>query len=184
MSRVPELKRDEMSDEMGAVYDMILSTLGMGRVPREWPSFLHSPEGAERVYGLFRYLASSDPVPKSLKEIAILAIARECDDDFIWTYHENGARRAGISDSVIDALRDRRLPEDCTKEETATAKFAWQFLKDHKIDDETFDIVHRHLGDRGVVELTMLIGVYTSICLSITALEVELDEGMTSTLSH
>jgi hypothetical protein len=35
-----------------------------------------------------------------------------------------------------------------------------------------------------VVELTMLIGVYTSICLSITALEVELDEGMTSTLSH
>ena len=184
MSRVPELRRDQMSDETSAVYDMIFTTLGMGKVPREWPSFLHSPEGAKRLYKLFRHLFYSEPVPNLIKEIAILAIARECDDDFIWTYHETGARSAGVSDSVIDAIQHRRVPDDCTKEETATAKFAWQFLKDHRIEDETFDTVHRHLGDQGVVELTLLIGLYTSICLSITALEVELDEGMTSTLSH
>ena len=136
------------------------------------------------MYNLFRSLASADSSPKSLKEIAILTIARECDDDFIWTHHERGARRAGVSDSVIDDIQHRRVPKECTKEETATAKFAWQFLRDHRIEDEVFDIVHRHLGDKGVVELTLLIGVYTSICLSITALEVELDEGMTSTLSH
>jgi 4-carboxymuconolactone decarboxylase len=47
-----------------------------------------------------------------------------------------------------------------------------QLLRTGRCDDETFDRAHELLGERGLVELTSLVGYYCAISLLLNMFEV------------
>ena len=114
----------------------------------------------------------------------MLTAARECDGDYVWTMNERQARSAGVEEGIIDAIRERRAPDDLSDEDSAIVAFTLELLKAHRISDATFEAVHRSLGDSGVVDLIVTIGYYFGLSHALSALEVDLEPGLTSTLSR
>ena len=115
MARIPELKKEQLSVEALSVYEEIEKS--RGSVAREWMAFLHSPDITGRLSRIGEYVRFRGPLSDVIKEVAILATAREMDNDFIWTGHEVLARNIGVEESVIDAIRAGRVPQDGAPEE-------------------------------------------------------------------
>ena len=66
---------------------------------------LNSPEATEVVAAVgeyARYRSTLDPV---VREIAVLSTAREHGNEYEWAHHEPLARKAGVSDAAIEAIR-------------------------------------------------------------------------------
>ena len=50
------------------------------------------------------------------------------------------------------------------------------------VTDDVFEQIHQCLGNEGVVDITLLIGFYATMSLMVSALKVNLESGVTSTL--
>ena len=68
-------------------------------------------------------------------------------------------------------------------EDATIVQFTLELLKQHRVSDATFRSAQEKLGDPGVVDLIIFIGYYYSLSHALSALEVELEPGVTSTLS-
>lgn len=181
MARIPTLDREHLSSQGQAAFDQIAGS--RGNVAVNFKALLNSPEATARFAHLGAYLRFEGPVPNQLKEVAILAVARETDGHYVWTAHERLARKAGVRDKVIDAIRDRRVPQDAVPEAIAMVRYVWSLLRDHRVEEDLFREVQRYLGDQGMVDLTLLIGYYATMSLAISALDVEMEPGVASTLN-
>ena len=181
MARLPYLERDDLPPEARHVYDEIAGS--RGSVAPNFKVLLNSPEATSRLAALGAYVRFETPLSPRTKALAVLTAARECDGDYVWTMNDRQARSSGVDEGIIDAIRERRAPEGLEAEDSTIVAFTLELLKDHRVSDATFQAVHRSLGDSGVVDLIILIGYYFGLSHALSALEVDLEEGLTSTLS-
>ena len=110
MPRFPIASRDAVPPEQVDAFDAIVSARG-GEVPEFGPIAvqLHVPEIAQRGEVLRAYLrAEGSTLPDNVAELAMITTARELDCQFIWHAHAAAGRRAGLSDALVDALRDKQ----------------------------------------------------------------------------
>ena len=176
MSRIPELERHQLSPEQTKVYDAILASRGSLRGPfRVW---LHSPELAERAQKLGEYARFHTNLEPRLRELVILTTARFWSAQLEWSLHEPTAREAGLSRSTIEAIKRGRTPGFENPEEETVYRFTHDLLRDHFVKDEVFAGAKKQLGARGVTELTMLIGYYSLVALSLNAFLVTVPPDM------
>lgn len=170
MSRIPELERYQLSPEQTKVYDAILASRGSLQGPfRVW---LHSPELAERAQRLGEHARFRTTLPPRLRELAILVTARFWDAEIEWSIHEPAGREAGIPRAAIEELKRHRTPEFEEPDEESVYNYTLELLRDHFVPDEVFKAASDHLGPRGVTELTILIGYYSLVALSLNAFQI------------
>ena len=170
MSRIPELERYQLSPEQTKVYDAILASRGSLHGPfRVW---LHSPELAQRAQQLGEHARFKTTLPPRLRELAILVTARFWDAQIEWSVHEPAGREAGIPRAVIEDIKRRRTPEFREPDEESVYEYTFELLRDHFVADDVFSAVAEHLGPRGVTELTILIGYYSLVALSLNAFSI------------
>lgn len=176
MSRIPELERYQLSPEQTKVYDAILASRGSLHGPfRAW---LHSPRLAQRAQELGEQVRFHTTFPARLRELAILVTARFWDAQLEWSIHEPAAREAGIPRSAIEDIKLRRIPELSQPDEAAVYHYTLDLLRDHFVDDNVFANASEHLGTRGLTELTILIGYYSLVALSLNAFRVPVPPDM------
>jgi 4-carboxymuconolactone decarboxylase len=140
-------------------------------------SALHNPELAERwqqLGALLRYGTSLSP---RISELAILVTARHWNSQVEWHIHEQAASKAGLSDAVIDAIRNARSPELDSPLETAVYEFARELQELGQVSEKIYDEVQRALGVCGIVELTAIIGYYTMVSMTLNAHEIPMPDG-------
>src|SRR6476661_11168223 len=108
--RLPLPRRDELGPEGRRIYDSLADTNGGTLRGLRGPGGiqLHSEELARRSRPVNQYLRNESGLGARLRELAILATARELDSQFEWAAHEEEARREGVSDEVIETIRHRR----------------------------------------------------------------------------
>jgi hypothetical protein len=99
-SRLPLIKRDQLSDDDKKVFDDVANT-APGRVS------MYSPPIAESIRTLNSGLRAT-VLGSQMFEICALIAAREFDEDFEWTGHLAGAKRAGVSEQTIQAIQFNR----------------------------------------------------------------------------
>jgi 4-carboxymuconolactone decarboxylase len=145
-------------------------------IGRPFSVLLHSPEGAARYYHLSNYNREASTIEPRLRELVILVVAKGWASDYIWEAHAGTARRLGVSDDIIDALKDGKVPAGLEKE-SPYLRFAEQLVGRRRVDDAVFQEVHKAGGERGVVDLVILIGYYTMQAHTLAALEVERGQG-------
>lgn len=134
---------------------------------------LHSPGISERVSQLGNYLRfeSSTIKPREL-ELAIITVAREKDCSYVWGAHMAGARKAGLPEEVIQAVRDRRDPAPLEADQAAIVTYVQQLLRTNRVQQQVFDRLLERFGVRWLVELTALIGQYGLLAGVLNAFEV------------
>ena len=173
MPRFPAANRAAIPQEQADAFDAIVAARN-GIVPEQGPVAvqLHVPEIARRGEILRAYLrAEGSSLPDNVQELAMLTTARELDCQFIWHAHAAAGRRAGLSDALVDSLRDQTELPELSAEESAVINYGREFFRTRRVSQPAFDAARAVFGDRGLVELTNLMGYYSVLAFNINAFE-------------
>ena len=175
MARIPLPTPDTMTPEQRRVYDAIVTG------PRKTlvgplRAALHRPELADKWQQFGELLRFRTSLSATLSELAILVTARHCNCQLEWLIHEDMARKAGLADAVIDALRERRRP-DADAEQLAVYDFAYELNEQNTVTEATYRRALERIEAVGVVELTALVGYYTMVAMTLNAHEIPLPDG-------
>lgn len=170
MSRVPALSTGDLSEEARRVYDEIMAT--RGEVDRPFQILLASPELLRRIAHLGWYIRHESSLPAPIRECIILATAREWKCGFEWASHEPQARKCGVSEDTIQAMRHGELPSESSEEEQAVIRFVYESLRDHEVTEATFRRVQSAFGVEGTTEIAATVGYYSMLASIINVFDV------------
>ena len=112
----------------------------------------------------------------------MLVTAREMDCQHIWNAHAGSARRAGVPDGLVDALRDRGELKSLAPDEEAVVNLGREFFRTHKVNRGAFQAALEQFGERGVVELTLTMGNYSLLSFAINTFDTDLPPNRTEPL--
>src|SRR6266436_4499309 len=141
--------------------------LAGGRNPTGGPFniYLRSPEYAELSAPLSNYLRFKAPMPRKLKEIAVMLTARFWGGQYVWYSHRQQALDAGLSPAFIAALAAGERPGNMPADEATTYDFVTQLLTTRQVSDANFKAMADRFGERGIVETVGSIGHFTGLTM-------------------
>ncbi|MFV0243957.1 MAG: carboxymuconolactone decarboxylase family protein [Qingshengfaniella sp.] len=175
MGRLPALNPDEITGYQKDLYDRIAAARGAVRGP--FNAWLYAPHLCDRVEALGKYVRFDSDIDMRLKEIAVLVIARHNDSDYVWNAHAKFARKHGVTDAVIEAIRQGQEPVFPNPDEKLAYDYTRELIITHKVSDATWAALVAHLDEARVVEFTAFIGNFTMVALAVNAFEVDLPSG-------
>jgi 4-carboxymuconolactone decarboxylase len=123
-------------------------------------TLLRRPDLLLSVLGVSDKLRENAVIPKHLKELAILCVARQQNGQYAWFQHETLARSAGLDPRIIESIREGQRPPGMKRDETVVYDFVTQWLSQHSVTDETFDALRALFGDETIVELLVIVGYF------------------------
>jgi len=177
--RLPLPRREELDPEGQAIYDRLTRTGGENLRGLRGPGGiqLHSPELSRRSRPVNHYLRFEAGLGGRVRELAILATAREVDSQFEWAAHENEALRQGIASDIIDTIRYRRPLDGVADPDAMVIALAREIFGTRKVSSATYARCLAQFGRRMLVDLVALMGNYAATAALLTAFDMQLDPG-------
>jgi 4-carboxymuconolactone decarboxylase len=111
-----------------------------------------------------------------VRVLAAMTAAREFEAVYVWGAQTGGARRQGVPESTITAIRDQHT-RGVPPEDAQIIEFTKQLLQKHRVDDATFKAVQTRFGNDGLIQLTGAIGYYAMLAMTVNACELEAAPG-------
>jgi 4-carboxymuconolactone decarboxylase len=174
--RFPQPKMEQLSPEQQAVAADVLkqSSAGLGG---PYGMLIKSPELLKRYLLMTEYLRQKTSLPRHLNEMAILLEARIWDAQYEWWAHEPLARKAGLSDAIINDIRDGKRPGSMQQDEAIVYDVVTELLNKRQLSDDTFAQAKQILGEQQVVDLVAVAGFYVMVSAVIIAGRVAIPNG-------
>lgn len=148
-----------------------------GRLDGLYGTLVLHPELAGMMLEIGRFYRTAATVPDRQREAATLAVATETRCAYVWSKHEPTARSAGLPQPAIEALRHGRWEDDALdaldRDAVAVAREA---LALRSIPGDVQARVADAWGVEGVLELSVLAGVYRMIAGYLASIEVPLPD--------
>ena len=170
----PITSKNQVAAKDHAIVDAIVKSRGALQGP--FTMFLHCPELAERVAHLGAFVRFEGSLDMRVRVLAAMTVARELDAVYVWGAQTGGARKLGVPETTIMAIREkhaRGLPPD----DAQIVEFTQQLIRKHRVDDTTAKAVRRRFGDDGLIQLTGVIGYYSMLAMTVNACELEAAPG-------
>jgi len=176
--RLPLLKREELDETARKTYDDAARP-GASIAGLQGPAGvqLYSPKTTAHLRALNRYLRFEAGFSPRIREIAILATAREMDSQFEWVAHEPEALKEGVPQAVIDVIKYRKSTEGLDETDAAVITLGRELWRDHKVKSETFAKLKALFGPNKLVDLVLLMGNYAGTAALLTAVDMQLHTG-------
>ena len=176
--RLPLPRREDLDEAGRKAYDRG-SAPGASIAGLQGPAGirLYSPRTSAHTAALNRYLRFEAGHSPRIREIAILATAREMDSQFEWTAHEPEALKEGVPQTVIDIIKFRRPTDGIDATDAVVIELVRQLWRDHKVKSETFAKAKAIFGPTGLIELVMLSGNYAGTAALLSAVDMQLHAG-------
>lgn len=170
----PITSKDQVDAKQHAIVDGIVASRGALQGP--FTMFLHCPELAERVAHLGAFVRFEGSLDMRVRVLAAMATAREFDAVYVWGAQTNGARRLGVPEETIAAIRDKHT-RGMPPEDAQIVEFTKQLLQKHRVDNATFQALQTRFGNDGLLQLTGAIGYYSMLAMTVNACELEAAPG-------
>jgi 4-carboxymuconolactone decarboxylase len=175
--RVPIITPEsDLNAEQRRVLAGLLDRRG-GKIPGPYRFTLHCPEVTELMHPFGEKLRLQSSFPLNLSEMAIVSTARAWDCDYVFASHSEGALKAGVDLSVIEAMQRCERPVFRKADEEAIYDFTTELCVNHKISDATYQRVLKAYDVPRAVELSSLIGYYSLVAGIMLAHEMPVPEG-------
>jgi len=176
-SRLPFIQRDSLDANGQRIFDAINADAN-GKVqnnPRMGPpaASLYSLAVSEPYDRINQLLRKTVAGPHYF-ELCTLIAAREYDSQYEWTGHEPAARRAGVDQNVIDAVKFNRSLEGLPEKDSTVIQFGRDLFRKHRVDNAQFDKMVELFGKQGTIELVMTIGDYAMTAVLLNAVDQHL----------
>jgi 4-carboxymuconolactone decarboxylase len=150
------------------------SSAGLGG---PYAMLITSPELLKRYLLMTEYLRQKTSLPHRLNEMAILMEARIWDAQYEWWAHEPLARKAGVPDAIIAAIKDGKRPAAMQPDEAIVYDVVTELLNTKKLSDATFAKAKQILGEQQVVDLAAVTGFYVMVSAVVAAGRVGIPNG-------
>jgi 4-carboxymuconolactone decarboxylase len=124
---------------------------------------LRSPVLLERMAKVGEYLRFDSVLESRVRELATCVAARHVSNQFEWTMHAPLALKAGVAAEAIEALRQGARPRPLVPDEQDTVDFVDELIATHGVSDLTYQTALARWGERGIVELTSLVGYFVMV---------------------
>jgi 4-carboxymuconolactone decarboxylase len=171
MARLPHITgKDQVAEKHHAAFDSIVASRGAVQGP--FLMFMHSPEVAERVAHLGAYVRFEGSLDMRVRVLAAMTVAREYHAMYVWGAQTGGARRLGVPETTITAIRENHS-RGIAPLDAEIVEFTRQLLRKHRIDDALFKKMHGRFGNDELLQLTTAIGYYTLLGMTVNACELE-----------
>jgi 4-carboxymuconolactone decarboxylase len=174
--RVPILSVEEMTPEQRKLYDAVVSG-PRGQMIGPLRAAIHSPELAVLWSQLGEFLRYRTCLPPRLKELAIVVTGRRWTAQVEWFVHAAACVKAGMPQSVIDAIAALRSPVFEDAADLEVYEFARHIQQTGQTPTEWYRAVEQRWGTRGVVELGAVIGYYTMVSMTLNMHQLPLPDG-------
>ena len=181
MDRIPVLQESELNTAQQRVYDEI-SESRKGHVLELFMALLHSPVVADHAQRLGAFHRHHSSLSTRLVEISVLTTAKHWNSSYAWHHHDRYARDCGVETEIIDAIREGKEPALKASDDAAVYAYTRDLLENRHVSDETYQAAWDELGTTGVVELTALIGYYTTVAMTLNEHQVPLPKGASPAL--
>ena len=170
----PITSRDQVPPKDQAVVDAIVKSRGGVQGP--FTMFLHCPDLAGRVAHLGAFVRFEGTLDMRVRVLAAMTVARELDAVYVWGAQTGGARRLGVPESTITAIREKHS-RGVPPEDAEVVEFTRQLIRNHRVDAATVKSLQGRFGDDGFIQLTGAIGYYSLLAMTVNAVELEAAPG-------
>jgi len=139
--------------------------------------WLLSPEVARRAMSTGNFIWERTSVGRRIVELAIIVTGRHWRSNVEWVAHERMAREQGVSDEVIRAVFEQRLPDSAPTDELVTIKVCRALHENHELPLDLYREAVALWGERGLMEIIQTIGFYTFVSMTLNAFNIPTGEG-------
>lgn len=179
-SRLQPKPYDELTPAQQAQYDRIKrarSPRPDGQFGGPFDPWIRSPEVAERAMSLGNFIWERTSVGRRIVELAIIVTGRHWRSNVEWVAHARMAKEQGVSDAVIDAVFEQRLPDDAPEDERLTIQVCRAL---HETQDLPLELYQRAIatwGEQGLMDIIQTIGFYTFVSMTLNTFNIPTAEG-------
>lgn len=148
-----------------------------GQFGGPFDAWLRRPEVARRAMSLGNYVWERTVLGRRLVELAIIVTGRHWRSNVEWVAHARMAKEQGVSDEVIQAVFDQRMPDDAPDDERLTIEVCRAL---HETQDLPLPLYQRAVGawgEEGLMDLIQTIGFYTFVSMTLNAFNIPTGEG-------
>jgi 4-carboxymuconolactone decarboxylase len=169
----------ELTEEQRALYDRITGgpraagpqhfalTDAEGRLAGPFDALLLSPAVGTALQEVGAAVRYGSDLTDRIRELAILRVAGHWDCAFERTAHQAIGRAVGLSEPEIAAAAAGTRPDLTDPTESAALAVVEALVLRGDLGDEEYAQAVGRLGERGVFELTALVGYYTTLALQL-----------------
>lgn len=174
LSRVPPVKRSDLNAEGQAIYDKVAGAnrttpmLGPGGVS------LHMPKVAQAMDILNQYLRYDSVIGRRYIEVAILVAAREFDQQYEWTFHEQAALNEAAPQLTVDAIKYNRPLAALDARDALIIRYGREILRDHRLSAATWAEAEARFTRQGALEIAAIMGDYLLAAVLLHAVDQRL----------
>jgi len=157
-----------------AIVDAIIESRGALQGP--FTMFLHCPQLAGRLAHLGAYVRFEGSLDKRVRVLIAMTVARELDAVYIWGAQTGAARRQGVPEATITAIREKHS-RGIPPEDAQIVEFTRELIRKHRVDAGSVKALQARFGDEQFIELTGTVGYYSMLAMTVNACELEANPG-------
>ena len=134
--------------------------------PSLWSVYVHLPEILGPIRELHEQAHVNPRISQKLVHFIIMITARYWAND-IWTAHEEDSIREGLGRETVKALAEGRHPDHMPEDEDIVYDFCTELLENKRVSDATYARAVAKFGEEGVVQATVIEGLYTYMSMAV-----------------
>jgi len=166
--------KNQVPAQYHPIVDRVIQSRGAVQGP--FTMLLHCPPLAEHVMSLGAYVRFEGELDKRVRVLAAMTVAREFDAVYIWGAQTGQARRQGVPEATIAAIREKHS-KGLPPEDAQIVDFTRELIRNHRASDAVMKALQQRFGDFQLVELTGTIGYYCMLAMTANACELEAGKG-------
>jgi alkylhydroperoxidase family enzyme len=185
--RLPPIRPMDLTQEQRALYEDMRQGIARdfqgftnmdngGALLGPWNPWLHDPQFGKAIWELTKTVVAVSTLPAVIREIAILVTGAHFRSRYVQYAHELAAQQRGIANEKLKAILDGQRPAGMTQQEAAAYDFASALVSGGVLPDEIYHAATGQFGDRGVSELSYLVGLYCLISVTLNTFDVPVPE--------
>jgi 4-carboxymuconolactone decarboxylase len=176
---------EELDADQRAYYDKLLSgprdPKGMideqGRLAGAFNARVLDPKVGTVIQELGAALRFGTVLTDRQREVAILTVAEAAQCSYEWNAHAQVARKVGLVEPELEALRAGECPASLSPTEQRTWKTTSLLAKDGDLPDADYAAAVAELGESAVFALVSVVGYYQHTALALRVWRVPLRDG-------
>ena len=175
--RLPGLRPNDLNEEQAQVYRAIAGgprasgpfplTDEKGHLRGPFNAMLLSPPVGLTLQAVGASVRYNTVLTDRVREMAILLVAAHWGSDFERESHEAVGRACGLTEVELSALRRGSVPDLTDLVERLAVRTVVALTEDRSLTDEQYGEAVKALGERGLFELTTLVGYYATLALQL-----------------
>jgi 4-carboxymuconolactone decarboxylase len=183
--RMPPIPKDKMTEaQKKAADELAAGPRGAGSMAGPFVALLRSPEYMSRLQKTGEYVRFQNSIGQKLTEFVILLTARQWTQQYEYDAHQPTALKAGVKQEFITAIADGRRPTGMAADEEAAYDFCTELRQNHSVSDATYARAVGKFGEQGVIDMTGLVGYYTTLAMIMNVSRAPLPEGKKEPLAR